>query len=144
MNRRNLFAGLLGLAVTPVVASTTTERFCKVVVDDRVDYRLLSGVLFTETYRGVKIEFDRYASFDTDMFTYRVRSRFGKPRNTYALGTLISREALMNGERPKINNLRFAMHRTIDLVKDHHVINIENTSPRVLRIDYACSSSRLF
>ena len=40
MNRRNLFAGFLGLAVTPVVAKAT-DRFCEVVLpDNKIEYKI--------------------------------------------------------------------------------------------------------
>ncbi len=134
MDRRKFLLGVAGVGAAGVVAAKTTDRFCKVAaVPDgialtsmyhrMVDDPDIEGTLFTETYRGIKIEFERYrTSWDGDNYVYSVWSRFtvsNGPKTTYALGKIQTREMREDGVdmTPYIDKLRKAMHNTIDIYK---------------------------
>ena len=125
MDRRKFIGACAGVAATGVAISST-DRFCGPDIEFQP---VVEGTWFTETYRGEKMQFERrYDSFGKDNLIYSVRSRFVNPKTglktVFAIGKMQTREMLEDGDdmRPYIENLRYAMKQTIDIIKAGRVL----------------------
>ncbi len=141
MNRRKFLGVCAGAAVAvPVLAKSEVlaksdtewaEGYIKGVKAHKTNHyrRVVEGIWFTETYRGEEMQFERwYDSFGKDNLIYSVRSRFVNPKTglktVFAIGKMQTREMFEDGDdmSPYIENLRYAMKLTIDIIKAGRVL----------------------
>jgi len=125
MNRRKFLAGTAGVTALPMIASGAFNYFPNGITNDGPHHHWepdFQGVIFTETYLGEEISFERWLNWDHDYWQYQVRARFSvneKPNVTYALGWRQFRESFEDNKDIgwHLNLLRSAMKHTIGRVK---------------------------